>query len=464
MQTTTDAPKKISLYGVDTSAFTFDGHAMSKNADGTSRVTRMPVFKAGTFRDSWGDQQTWTQDHLRQMVDNFSLLKARDIFPNVPVRSDHSFSIDKVIGYVDGLSLSEDGNFLLADYTVTEPTAAEKIARGTYRSRSLEVGMFETNSGEMYYPVVFGFAFVDIPAVEGLHSKKSGVAFFSMSMDEGGVWTPRQAAQYKADEDLVEVFGKYDQGVGPDGAHYVAASPFPEFKCANCAFFDGARQCEIVAGDIAPEGVCKRWIIPASLVGSTQSNNSKETHMTKPTDDRGASKPEATASVLNSATNTFGTSATSSGTLTLTTAPAVRKFRINGQEVEAGDAVQAHIDALEAFAKETRDGNRRNFVSALAESKKIAATQVEALTALAADMSDEQFEAFKSAYEAAPVLSILAEHGGSNTNLDGETIENDELVILRETVAQHRRAGLTEAQIAQTASFKKLTALTASKN
>jgi HK97 family phage prohead protease len=31
-------------------------------------------------------------------------------------------------------------------------------------------------------------------------------------------------------------------------------------------FYDGARACEIVEGDIAPDGVCKRWIIPERLV------------------------------------------------------------------------------------------------------------------------------------------------------------------------------------------------------
>jgi len=81
-------------------------------------------------------------------------------------------------------------------------------------------------------------------------------------------FAPRQQAQYVEDEDIVEIFGKYDQGVGPDGAHYVAESPFAGegLVCANCAFYEGPRGCEIVDGDIAPEGICKRWIIPAALV------------------------------------------------------------------------------------------------------------------------------------------------------------------------------------------------------
>lgn len=82
------------------------------------------------------------------------------------------------------------------------------------------------------------------------------------------VFTPRQAAQYAYDEKLVETFGKYDQGVGPDGAHYVAVSPFADegLVCSNCAFYEGPRGCEVVDGDIDPNGICKRWIIPAALV------------------------------------------------------------------------------------------------------------------------------------------------------------------------------------------------------
>lgn len=78
----------------------------------------------------------------------------------------------------------------------------------------------------------------------------------------------RQAMQYEHDEHVVELFGKYDQGIGPDGAHYVAVSPFADegLVCSNCAFYEGPRGCEIVDGDIDPNGVCKRWIIPAALV------------------------------------------------------------------------------------------------------------------------------------------------------------------------------------------------------
>lgn len=84
-------------------------------------------------------------------------------------------------------------------------------------------------------------------------------------------FSPRQVQQYEDDERLAGIHGKYDQTDGPEGAHYVPASPFRGLNCAACAFYEGPRGCEIVDGDIDPAGVCKRWIIPADLMPATRS-------------------------------------------------------------------------------------------------------------------------------------------------------------------------------------------------
>lgn len=78
--------------------------------------------------------------------------------------------------------------------------------------------------------------------------------------------TARQKAIYDAMESIAETFGPFDQTSGPDGSHYVPESPFPGLVCANCAYYEGPRGCEIVAGDIAPEAVCKFWVIPETLI------------------------------------------------------------------------------------------------------------------------------------------------------------------------------------------------------
>jgi hypothetical protein len=82
--------------------------------------------------------------------------------------------------------------------------------------------------------------------------------------------TARQAALYTQVESIAEELGPFDQTSGADGAHYMAASPFAGegIRCANCSLFAGGRACEVVAGDIDPDGVCKLWIIKQELIGS----------------------------------------------------------------------------------------------------------------------------------------------------------------------------------------------------
>ena len=80
---------------------------------------------------------------------------------------------------------------------------------------------------------------------------------------------PRQFAMYEFYEKLAEEFGMFTQGIGANGAHYVAESPFASegMVCSNCVLFEGGRKCEAVEGDIAPNGICKLWVIREDLLG-----------------------------------------------------------------------------------------------------------------------------------------------------------------------------------------------------
>lgn len=80
-----------------------------------------------------------------------------------------------------------------------------------------------------------------------------------------------QALVYEALEDVTDDIGQFGQDAGPHGAHYMDASPFADkgVVCSNCAFYAGPRACEIVSGDIAPEGICKFWIIPERLMAES---------------------------------------------------------------------------------------------------------------------------------------------------------------------------------------------------
>lgn len=80
--------------------------------------------------------------------------------------------------------------------------------------------------------------------------------------------TPRQLLQYDLTEAIVNQYGPYDQSSLADGSHYAPNNPFEAqgIKCSNCYFFEGPRGCEVVSGDIAPEAICKLWIIPSELI------------------------------------------------------------------------------------------------------------------------------------------------------------------------------------------------------
>lgn len=144
-------------------------------------VKEVPVFRSGTFRDSMGEERTWDQMHLSQMQANYNLLKDNNVFPDVPVRKGHgSFlgdPMDNLVGYHTALNTTKatsptDNNeytYLLADYELYDQDAQANDQSGFWRNRSSEIGYYLTNDNSEYWPTYQGFAFVDIPAVEGLN-------------------------------------------------------------------------------------------------------------------------------------------------------------------------------------------------------------------------------------------------------------------------------------------------------
>lgn len=147
---------------------------------GNPVVEGLTIFRVGTFTDMYGNESTWEDHHLDLMVAHFNILRDGNALPHVPVRVDHSYSLNGVIGYLESVyRLAEDPQFLAVDLEFTEPDAYEKYKRGTFRNRSIELGSYTTNSDATYFPVVRGLAFVDLPAVEGLHSKKKDDAMSS---------------------------------------------------------------------------------------------------------------------------------------------------------------------------------------------------------------------------------------------------------------------------------------------
>lgn len=339
-----------------------------RNDDGTGAFTDLSIFRVGTFKDSMGIQHTWEPEHLQQMVFNFELLKARGIFPNVPIRKDHSFSVENVVGYITELTI-KDG-FLYASGDITEPDAAGKIDRKTFRSRSSEIGVYETNDEAFFWPVVFGFAFVDIGAVEGLFNNPNANSnkFTLITDKETTLTTPDTSLS------TFQVGGK-----------------------------------------------------------ATNDHAAVQAHITSLEAQIAANQPA--------------------------------KFNIRGVPTTDATAVQNHITALETSLGEIDAAARTEYVTGLAKANKIGAPQIESLTAHALSLTPEQYAAFKTSYEAAPVVPALGKHGNDITNPNntitdaGET--PDEIEVLEEIVKMSRQAGLSEEAVAKTPSFRKLQELKA---
>jgi len=100
--------------------------------------------------------------------------------------------------------------------------------------------------------------------------------------DDSSWATPRQKAIYEALEEVVEVFGYFDKGIGEGGVHYIEPSD-NVFKneglmCSQCAFFNGGGVCELLAPTdlVEPDAVCKFWIIPDATAPATAASEGEK--------------------------------------------------------------------------------------------------------------------------------------------------------------------------------------------
>lgn len=336
-----------------------------KTDKGTFIVRGVPVFKSGSFTDSAGKRRTWDDTSLDQIAANFHTLRDNDLFKDVPLRTDHDRAVANIAGYLVGMNV--DGSTLLADLEFTEPDAYEKWKRGTFRARSLEVGPYQTNDEQLFWPVAKGLAFVDIPAVEGLHSKS-------------------------------------DTEVAPEPENK-ETTPVPE---------------------------------------TTEKTDQQFTIRGVPTTDATSIQKYI-------------------DTLEKDGAPEPQSFRLAGVEETDPEKVQKHIDAQDQALKEIDLAGRSDFVKQLAEDNKIAAPQVDATVEFVESLSVEQFAAYRKNFEDAPKTAPVGPTVGNRrkTEHTDDTSQVSEKEDLEATVAQFRRANVSEEKIKEMPSYKRLQELSA---
>lgn len=385
--------------------------------NGTHIIENLRIFKVGTFTDMFGVEATWDDIHLEAMIAHFHLLRDGGYLVDVPVRADHSISVKDVVGYyVDIYRDPDDPQFLSASIEITEDDAWEKWERRTWRSRSIEIGMYETNDGKRFYPVVTGLAFVDIGAVEGLHARPRNDFQFHQVVTDTEENSPMQVPDINTEPDKWIAAVNY--------AAWVQSANFAQ--------------------------ACQDWERAVNYAHALQ----QQADQAAGGGDTGTQTPPAQPPAI-----TGGQPQPHRQPVQTPMA-----FRVNGGQTTDFMAVQAHIDALEQFRTEQFQSGRSEFVKRLAEQNKIAATQIADLTSHALSLNDEQFAHFKKTYEAAPSLAAFGTFSGSGDGHGGPPLPPDggnqggDVELAKEIVAQHRLSGMSEDQVKATASFRKLVA------
>lgn len=414
---------------------------LEPTANGTHILRGIRIFRTGSFKDSRGIRRTWTSQHLDLMVANFYHLSAQGILAHVPIRADHTVSVKDVVGYFrDVYRDPTDQRFLAADIEFTEAAAADKWNRGTFRSRSAEIGQYEDNDGNPYFPTVLGLAFVDIGAVEGLYGADDGKAirFSHPVLDLGENVDPNSLEAWIQAGRTAEQWAAAVNYAWSQACEYAAWLEAAEYAQALQDHYQNATQLGIESTNPQQPPAPP---LPGNLPGGNQNHQ------------RPAGSPAPQAQPVAS-------------------------FSLNGgTPVTDPVAIQAHIHALEQFRDETTSTGRTDYVNQLARDNRLPQTQVAATQALVATFSDEQFAQYRTTMDNAPVHSLLQPQGGTGGNgqqnhqqapppggggfgspVPGQNASDDDMSIAEGIVTQHRNAGKTADFIKETPSYKKLLA------
>lgn len=90
------------------------------------------------------------------------------------------------------------------------------------------------------------------------------------AIELGAEFNTRQRMMVSALVEVTHEAGKFDKGVGANGAHYMPAeaNPFAAqgIACEYCYFYQPEGQCAIVEGPIEEYAVCKLWVIPEAVI------------------------------------------------------------------------------------------------------------------------------------------------------------------------------------------------------
>jgi hypothetical protein len=166
--------EKGSLYRLYTKA----KYEFGKSISGEAKVMKgVEILRTGEFKG-----YVWDIKKMKKAVSNFRKLKKNNIFPDVPIRINHGgmfgSGVESVCGYINDLHvkvldkekavMTADCEFIDQEVIDDIESAQKNERRGKFIKRSIEFGPYVDNKGNEHDPVIYGYAFVDIPAVEEL--------------------------------------------------------------------------------------------------------------------------------------------------------------------------------------------------------------------------------------------------------------------------------------------------------
>lgn len=110
-----------------------------------------------------------------------------------------------------------------------------------------------------------------VAAMENNRAEPEDAEVESAEEPAAGSLSAANYALYEALEGIVEENGQWPQA-GADGAHYMEKSPFADagMRCQSCVFWNPEGTCDIVAGAIAEDGLCKLWVIPEEKLAQAE--------------------------------------------------------------------------------------------------------------------------------------------------------------------------------------------------
>ena len=153
---------------------------------------------------------------------------------------------------------------------------ANQIMKETAMEDAVKAGSRHSATDQKYIAEVYGTAKSIMD-----NMVKLGHTMDEMEMDEepksvkamyemGAEFNTRQRMIVSAMVEVTHEVGKFDKGIGANGAHYMspADNPFAArgMACEYCYFYQPEGQCAIVEGIIEEYAVCKLWVIPEAVL------------------------------------------------------------------------------------------------------------------------------------------------------------------------------------------------------